>query len=270
MISPTVVTKSLAAHREMFFFSYPTISCTQEEFQFPSEEAELVPGIKWGNYCQLYSPAFWKYMYMSANIPLVINHHRIGSTIIEEIVACLLGGYGMPSELGLAAFDRLKQESLLTPGTCLLNIRKALIRPFTMLDGKKKRYRFYNQKSRFIYKLLCRSDLYSIPIENDLFFRRWLMTINGIGPKTASWITRNWLQSENVAILDVHILRAGQIAGFISKEFNVATDYFMIENSYLDFCKALNVLPSNMDAIIWNFMKKTNKLALKVIPDSKR
>jgi thermostable 8-oxoguanine DNA glycosylase len=237
----------------------------QKETNLPKKEAYLMPGVKWGNYCQLYTPAFWKFMYHSVEFDDQFDQHRLGNTILEETVACLLGGYGMPSELGLAAFERLKNESLIIPGIDLKKIQKALSTPFSMPDGTLKKYRFYNQKSKYIYNLLQRSDLNSIPTENDLLLRNWLISVEGIGPKTASWVTRNWLQSENVAILDIHILRAGKIAGFFKEIDNVSKNYFELEGFYIAFCKALEVLPSNMDAIIWSYMKKTNKLALKAL-----
>lgn len=235
------------------------------EKYLPDGENELMPGIKWGHYCQLYTPAFWKYMYLVYGSEVGLDNHRIGSTIIEEIIACILGGYGMPSELGIAAFERLKSKSLIKPGVSFTKIHEALCDPFEMLDGSLKRYRFYNQKSKYVHKLLQRTDLDQIPLHHDGSLRTWLLSVEGIGFKTASWITRNWLQSENVAILDVHILRAGKIAGFFDDQCDVATHYLDLESNYISFCNALGVLPSNMDAIIWNYMKKTNKLALQVL-----
>lgn len=266
----------LTALNDTAVYSLPTISSTinfepvlnKVEQHLPHEDIELMPGIKWGNYCQLYTPAFWKYMYMFSNLPSQENSHRLGSNAIEEVVACLLGGYGIPSEMGLMAFERLKKESLIRPGVSFEKIEKALSTPFLCEGGKAKKYRFYNQKSKYIYKFLQREDLHSIDIDNDITFRNWLLTIDGIGPKTASWVTRNWLQSENVAILDIHILRAGKIAGFFSHTSDVSKNYFILEGYYIAFCKALEVLPSNMDAIIWNYMKKSNRLALRVISNS--
>ena len=156
---------------------------------------------------------------------------------------------------------------MIKEGVSLNELQTALKRPLKLNNGKFSRYRFYNQKSRFIYTFLNRNDLRNIPLDNDLNFRNWLLTIDGIGHKTASWITRNWLHSENVAILDIHLLRAGKIAGFF-KHQNVVSKYIDLENSFISFCKAIDVLPSNMDAIIWDYMKKSNKLALKFISNS--
>ncbi len=170
--------------------------------------------------------------------------------------------------MGLMAFARLKKENLIYPGVTIKKIQKALSTPFTLNNGKLIKYRFCNQKSKYIHSFLNRKDLNIVEVNDDLFFRNWLLTIDGVGPKTASWITRNWLQSENVAILDIHILRAGKIAGFFDKTDNVSKNYFTLEDSYICFCKALDVLPSNMDAIIWNYMKKSNRLALRIISNS--
>jgi len=250
-------------------FNYYEFSsnCKKIEKSIPDEDYELLPGIKWGNYCQLYTPAFWKFMYLVYESKLNFKEHRIGSNIIEEIVACLLGGYGMPSELGLAAFKRLKENCLIRRSTSYCKIKEALSMPFEMENGLKK-YRFYNQKSRYVYRFLQRDDLNCISLKDDLSFRNWLLTVEGIGFKTASWITRNWLQSENVAILDIHIIRAGRIAGFFDENIDVSRKYLDMENNFINFCKALEVLPSNMDAIIWNYMKRTNKLALQVLNNS--
>jgi N-glycosylase/DNA lyase len=193
------------------------------------------------------------------------NTHRIGKTIIEEVVACILGGYGMPSELGLLAFKRLRDYSLIESSASFKQINEALKEPFQMEDGSCKGYRFYNQKAYYIHSFIIRDDLDSIPCHLDVELRQWLLTVAGIGLKTASWITRNWLQSENVAILDIHILRAGKLAGFFKETENVSRNYFAMEESYLSFCKGLNVLPSNMDAVIWHYMKLTNKLALRAL-----
>lgn len=238
------------------------------EYISPHQDNEVMPGIKWGNYCQLYTPAFWKYMYLYFAPSHEKNIHRLGENVIEEVVACLLGGYGIPSEMGLLAFKRLKEASLIYHGVPFQEIESALSTPFEIDNGKQIKYRFSNQKSKYIYGFLQRDDLHSVDTSDDIAFRNWLLTIDGIGPKTASWVTRNWLQSENVAILDIHIIRAGQIAGIFSKDSDVSKSYFTLEDSYIAFCKALEVRPSNMDAIIWNYMKKTNKLALRVISNA--
>lgn len=230
---------------------------------FPSENYELLPGIKWGNYAQLYTPAFWKVQYILSDFSDNIDSHRLAPTIIEEIVMCILGGYGIPSEVGLIAFDCLKNKNLIKQNVSFESIYEILSRPIQVNDSKQIRYRFYNQKTKYIHNFLNRTDLDSIPQNHDIELRNWLLSIDGIGLKTASWITRNWLKSDKVAIIDIHLLRAGKLTGFFSG-IDVS-DYLKLEKEYLKFCDALQVLASNMDAIIWRYMKKNTKLAIKTL-----
>jgi N-glycosylase/DNA lyase len=232
----------------------------------PNEQSEVLPGIPWGDCCQLFTPAFWKLQYaVYTSGGTIHNDHKLGKNIIEEVIACLLGGYGIPAEIGLMAFDRLKTEGLIHPGVNHSLIFKALSTPFISENNKSTTYRFYNQKSKFISEFLNRDDLNSISINNDIQLREWLLTVNGIGLKTASWITRNWLSSDNVAILDIHLLRAGKLTGFFEDISNVNRDYFSLEAKYLSFCKALDVAAANLDALIWDYMKKNNRFALKAL-----
>ena len=234
--------------------------------QLPGEDHELMPGVKWGDYAQLYTPAFWKIQYIShMQRQEPRQFYKLGNTILEEIVVCLLGGFGMPSEVGLAAFERLKKQNLIVPGVSWKRLFDALRQPFELADGRKVTYRFYNQRTKYLYKFLNKPDLATIPVHNDIELRNWLLTVDGIGLKTASWITRNWLDSDRVAILDIHILRAGLLAGFYEKEYDLNRYYLTLEKQYLSFCDALDVSSGIMDAIIWEFMKKTNRLAISAL-----
>lgn len=233
---------------------------------FPDADESVLPGIKWGHFAQLYTPAFWKLQYQLSDFSSFGDCHKLSSNIVEEIVMCILGGYGIPSEIGIIAFNRLKEMQLIYNGVGLQDIYNALATPFEVSGGRQITYRFYNQKSRYIHNFLSRQDLNSIPESNDMLLREWLLSVDGIGLKTASWITRNWLHSDNVAILDIHILRAGKLTGFFESE--ILSDYLRLERQYLRFCHAINVQASNMDAVIWGFMKKNTKLAIKTLYSS--
>ncbi|MGK7863061.1 hypothetical protein [Falsiroseomonas sp. E2-1-a4] len=65
------------------------------------------------------------------------------------------------------------------------------------------------------------------------------MRLNGIGPTTASWIARNWLGAASVAILDIHVIRAGQLIGLFEQEVRLPRDYFGMERRFLDFAEAV-------------------------------
>lgn len=223
------------------------------------------PSFERDDYGTLYTDAFWKLQYETyEGYGGKDSPKNLDYDYIDEIVACLLGGFGFKAELGWAAFDRLKSRNLIKPGIDYDSIVSALSEPLCV-GSSIIHYRFPRQKARYVSDFLGRGDLLNAPIDNDLNFRSWLMTINGIGPKTASWITRNYLCSDNVAIIDIHLYRAGVLTGFINPILDIQHDYFEIENCFLRYCHTLAVKPSIMDMVMWKNMKRTNKIALSLI-----
>lgn len=233
--------------------------------QLPDPEKEVMPGVAWGNYGQLFTPAYWKTQYLMHNVNknFTINY-RLGDNILEEVVACLLGGFGLKSEIGLAAFERLKKRGKIKAGTKFSEVQKDLSEPF-FSNGKWVHYRFPNQKAKYIALFLNRKDLRNIPLDNDLTLRNWLLTVGGIGPKTASWITRNYLNSEKVAIIDIHIYRACIMMGLYDKNYDVQKDYDKLEQIFINFCTELDVRPSRMDALMWLQMKNSTRNVHKIM-----
>jgi N-glycosylase/DNA lyase len=139
---------------------------------------------------------------------------------------------------------------------------RALLREPVLVGGKPKRYRFPNQRAARLTEAL-RIVEESPPCPDDpLRFRRDLMTIPGIGPKTASWITRNWLGCDQVAILDIHIIRAGLIIGLFGMHQKVERDYEAMEVRFLAFAKAIDVRPSLLDAVMWRSMRKLRRTSV--------
>jgi hypothetical protein len=85
------------------------------ELSIPPPDALVLPWIPWGAFDDLLTPAFWKGQVWQHEHFGTYRNLRLGRTLPEEIAACLLGGYGMKAELGLAAFGRLREHGLLTP-----------------------------------------------------------------------------------------------------------------------------------------------------------
>ncbi len=209
-----------------------------------------------------FTKSYWEVQYFLDDSNY--KDYKLGSNLREEVVACLLGGYGFKAELGLLAFHRIKNLRLIREGVRLEEIEKAISTPFT-LNGKEVHYRFSRQKSKYIFYFLQRSDIGEFEKLKGSRLRDKLMTIKGIGPKTASWITRNYSNSEDVAIVDIHIYRAGRLAGFVNPKWDMQKDYYKIEESFLDFCHSINALPSKMDSIMWNQMKESNRRAIELL-----
>jgi N-glycosylase/DNA lyase len=231
----------------------------------PNPEKELMNGVKWGRCDQFFTPAYWKLQYHLNEDCFCNAYYRIGENLLEEICACILGGYGMKSEIGIMAFERLRDRGVLIPGSSSNEIEGLLASPMRLGDGRMVRYRFPRQKSKYIADLLNKPDVDDIPVDNDISLRGWLLSVKGIGMKTASWITRNWLDSDQVAILDVHIHRAGLIAGFFESNYCIIKDYALMERKFLDFSRALQVNSANLDSLMWLQLKEANSIAINIL-----
>jgi thermostable 8-oxoguanine DNA glycosylase len=81
--------------------------------------------------------------------------------------------------------------------------------------------------------------------------RNWLLRLPGVGPKTASWVVRNHLGSDRVAIIDVHLLRAGVIAGVYDPAWTPAKHYDLLEDFFLAWADHGRVSAAALDSIIW-------------------
>jgi len=233
--------------------------------EVPGPEEEVVAGVKWGRFDHLFTPAYWfsqAWYQRSSSSKLV---YRLGNTLIEEVAACLLGGHGLPAEVGLAAYDRLKSRGFLGASSCRQEeICAALTEPL-MVRGRSVRYRYPKQRSQFVAEAIDRIGRESAPLSDDLALRDWLLTFTGIGPKTASWITRNFLGSDNVAILDIHIFRAGLLAGLFRPNQTVTKHYTLLESRLVCFSRALGVRLSILDALMWGQMRDMGPVALNAL-----
>jgi thermostable 8-oxoguanine DNA glycosylase len=160
----------------------------------------------------------------------------------------------MKAELGLAAFRRLRDRALLDGAAPADEIERHLAEPF-LIDGKAMRYRFPRQKA--VYLAGCLEGLGRIDEASlgDIELRRTLMDLPGIGPKTASWIVRNHRGSDDVAVLDVHILRAGQLLGLFTGHETPQRDYLRMETRFIHFAAAVNAPASLLDALVWQYMR---------------
>lgn len=231
----------------------------------PDPARDILPGLPWGRFDEIFTPAFWycrAWFHRGDGIP----SHALGRDLSQEIIACLLGGHGVPAEIAFAAFRRVEQRGLLAHDKPSVEdaIYGALCEPLH-LGARSVRYRFPARRAFYISKALSKLRNETPPISNDLALRRWLLEFAGIGPKTASWITRNVLNSDNVAILDIHILRAAILANLFPSDCNVSRDYYELEARLIAFASALNLRLSHLDAVIWNNMRFLRSLALEAL-----
>ena len=211
---------------------------------------------KWGNPFVFGTPSYWIIQTHLIALNKYYFPFSLGRNLFEETIACLLGGYGIPAEIGLEAFNELKCRGLTT-----LKSRhgekdyyEALNKPIK-LGEKTLRYRFPSQKAQRIAsaKKYFLNQLYFPESPREL--RDWLLQIPGIGFKTASWIVRHQTQSNDIAIIDIHILRAGVRAGFFLSSWTPVKNYLALEESFLTYSSLGKVAPIDLDSTIWNQMR---------------
>lgn len=232
-----------------------------ETTHLPDPREQILPGIGWGRFQHFFTPAFWYTQVLIAEQRGFPEKPRLGHTLAEEVAACLLGGYGMRAELGLLAFRRLKEHGVFCKTPPQHQIIQLLEAPLQVGD-RAVRYRYPRQRGYYI-SMALRKLAEESPPEEDQTFRRWLLGFAGIGPKTASWVTRNWLGSDCVAVIDVHIQRAGLLLGIFREHMQLSRHYFEMEQAFLEFAAAIHVRASILDAVMWSHMRRMRRVALR-------
>jgi thermostable 8-oxoguanine DNA glycosylase len=229
------------------------------EMFLPAPHLEALPDVRWGNFDEFFTPAFWVARAWQAAPDQLFEPTRLGHSLPEELAACLLGGYGIPAEVGLAAFEQVRLEGLLDGLPSPDRVQRVLSAPL-VVHGRRVLYRFARQKAKQLSESL--EQLRDLKLEGlgDREFRDQLATLPGIGPKTASWITRNWRASDEVAILDIHICRACHAVGLFPPDASPSKGYMQLEELFVLFASAIGVRPSILDNLMWHTMRRIGHL----------
>lgn len=169
--------------------------------------------------------------------------------IFSELCFCILTPQSK-AELCDRIIRLLKNNKLLYKGTTS-QIRSYL-----------KCARFYKNKSRYIIearKLFLNSKRILIKKrinkENIKETRNWLVgNVKGIGYKEASHFLRNIGLGEDIAILDVHILRNLVEFGVIKTVSRSLSrkKYIEIENKLRDFSRRIKIPMAHLDLLFWS------------------
>jgi thermostable 8-oxoguanine DNA glycosylase len=206
--------------------------------------------VAWGESWEHGTAAYWLEATRRSTGVRDSDRHQLTDSLHDEVALCMLGGFGMPYELALAAFTAVHEQLLSHTSTPTeAAIEAVLLRPLNV--GKTaRRYRFPHQRARRLSQAL--RHLHSTPAPEDpLEIRDWLTSAPGIGPKTASWIVRNRWPDAPVAILDVHVLRAGVRATVFPENVRVSSAYRQLEALFVAWAGVEGIRPSDLDSTIW-------------------
>ena len=190
--------------------------------------------------------------------------------IEDELLFCLLGGYGITEEHGRSAWLTVRQlepfsEVWRDDDLCTRIIATLELPQFEprRADGSLRRYRFPKRKAAIIVK--ARGWVRSRkPLDECLLYwddpkdrRRILLGCPGLGLKSASWLLRNLGMGDELAVLDVHLVRALQDAKRIGNEIRLPRDYYAVEKAFLNWCHELNAPSAAFDLFIWEWQRGT-------------
>lgn len=89
----------------------------------------------------------------------------------------------------------------------------------------------------------------------DIALRSALTKLPGVGYKTASWIVRNRRNSSYVAVLDVHILRAGRLMGLFDEGQTPQRDYLALEAKFVELAAEFETPAWLLDSVMWQHMR---------------
>lgn len=185
----------------------------------------------------------------------------------RELVFCVLGGHAVPYELGRSAADLVSGIDIFNDPRTDQSIRADLERELSTpqflprrVDGRLRRYRYPRRKAQLL--VACRGwikELGSLrlaleSIGGERERRALLCGCPGIGPKSASWLLRNCGLGDDLAILDVHVLRAMDNAGRIH-EMSLPRDYELIESAFLEWCRDLGAPAAAFDLMLWEISR---------------
>ena len=228
--------------------------------RLPDATEEVVPGVAWGRPDVPMTPAYWavRCRWATDDEPFVTK----GGSLIEEVAFCLLGGFGITYEVNAAAFVRLKAEGAFEADANWTEVRflDRLSEPLHM-GSRSARYRFPRQRARRLARMRPKLGGLEAAELDALRLRSALLEVEGIGPKTASWIVRNLVGSDEVAILDVHVVRACRAMAVFPERVVLPRDYDVLEVRFLSLASAMEVRPSILDAVMWTEMRTSTNSA---------
>ncbi len=219
--------------------------------ELPGPDEEVMPGVLWGSVDAFPTPAYFAFQVVTRRLLGRPPSYNLGRTLLEEVGACLLGGHGISGAVGIAAYEHLRGKGAFAEDDppSQEQLERWLREPL-QVGQRRVHYRFAAQKARYLSQALpMMRNAPETSVGREL--RDWLLCLPGVGLKTASWIVRNWLHADDVAILDIHIMRVGQLAGAFPRRLTVERHYHELERLFLQFSAALDVRPAELDAVIW-------------------
>ena len=211
--------------------------------------------VQWGRFDAFGTAAYWVNQTLRGGYADRVAESAQETDLFSETVFCLLGGFGITAELAQAAHrvvvDLLETDPLPRPDRVEQALRRRLP------DGLG-HYRFPRQRALRIADAVRRLRADSPP-EEPLLLRDYLLSLNGVGPKTAAWIVRNVTGSAEVAIVDIWLIRALTQTGVFRPDWRIDRHYGRFEAAFLQYATHGGVSPGALDLCIWEQARRVGR-----------
>ena len=218
--------------------------------------------VEWRDHSWLGSAAFWVEETRKSPSPPTL---RIGQSLAEEVALCLLGGYGVNEAMCTSAFWAVRDAGLLdTTRPPSASDVEAVLRTPMAVEGYARlvRYRFPAQRAERVAAAVDALAKCGVPFDLEpRELRAFLTNLKGVGPKTASWVVRNVTRSDDIAIIDVHVRRAGIVAGIFDPTWTLPRDYDKFEEAFCAWAAIGRVGTADMDLCIWSTLARLGTTA---------
>ena len=196
---------------------------------------------------------------------------RMSSTeqeLRDELLFCLLGGFGVAYEHNRSAAGIIPDLDPFSEDWLNEELRENVVRALMLpqfeprkLDGNLRRYRFPRSKASAIVRarqwLFENAPLFDrlSAISKAKDHRELICECSGIGLKTASWILRNLGLGSDLAIVDIHVLRALSDSRRVPHTIRLPRDYEVAEGAFLKWCAELDASPAAFDLFVWHWQR---------------
>jgi N-glycosylase/DNA lyase len=239
--------------------------------EIPDASEELMPGVMWGHPWAIFTPAYWfSQLWMAGLHDGAPSPYKSHGTLNEELVFCMLGGYGITAEMATAAFHSCREASLIEDRATQSAAWEEVLAQQLSVNGRMVRYRYPRTKAQYLAGAMTYLRENAIEAADGRRLRDNLLNIRGVGPKTAGWVARNYLDSDDVAILDVHLVRAGLLCNLFQPSQRIGRDYFVMESRFIKFCQSLGARPAVLDCLIWDQMRTLGRFAIMTLSENER
>ena len=210
--------------------------------------------VPWGRHDEFGTAAYWIDQTLTGGYTDVDDERMDLKT---ATVWGLLHGHGVVAEVANAYHDVVMALLNENERPSVAEVEEVLAAPIEGFG----RYRYPNRRALFISEAVSRLDT-DAPPDDPRSLRDYLMSLKGVGPKTAALIESGFRGSRaEVHVNDIHLRRALLMSGVFRAHWDADQHYDRFEASFLQYARHGNVSPVALDWCIWELAREAGSKA---------